>query len=439
MLAAGALGAASASAAPGDIVTAAGTGEPAYGGDGKQATLAKLNGPWGLAPLPGGGFLVADIFNNRIRRVGARGVITTVAGDGQPGVLGDGGPARSAELQHPNGVALLPGGGFLVADTDNHLIRKVGPGGKISTVVGDGQPGYGGDNGPAADAKLQYPNGIAALANGGYLIADTYNQRVREVVNGTIFTVAGDGVPGFGGDNGPATEAELSYPSNVAPLRGGGFLIADRNNHRIRRVSPGGTIMTVAGTGTPGFGGDGGQATDAELQYPYGVAALPGGAFLIADTYNKRVRRVSATGRITTVAGDGTTAHTGEGGPARKTSVFAPYGVAPVSDGGFLISDFGDDRVRRVEGFPPKTTITQHPKSTVTTHKKHVTLTFAFQTGQPGATFACKLDDGAYSPCKSPKSYSVGTGRHTFKVRAMNVWRERGLAASFDVKVVHQS
>ena len=209
------------------------------------------------------------------------------------------------------------------------------PAGTITTVAGGGTAGLG-DGGPATDAELFNPIAVAVTADGGFLIADSDNNLVRRVSPaGTITTVAGASPGGFSGDGGPATAAQLNLPQSVATTADGGFLIADSNNNRVRRVSPAGTITTVAGTGTVGFSGDGGPAIAAQLFAPGGVVATADGGFLIADSLNNRVRRVSVAGTITTVAGDGTEGSSGDSGLATAAQLQEPQGVAPTADGGF--------------------------------------------------------------------------------------------------------
>ncbi len=281
-------------AATNNIATVAGTGTAGSSGDGGAAASAQLMVPRGVAASADGGFLIADTSNNRVRRVSPAGTISTVAGNGTAGFAGDGGAAASAQLTSPLGVAATADGGFLITDADNSRVRRVSPAGTISTVAGNGTFGFSGDGGAAASAQLNFPSGVAASADGGFLIADANNQRVRRVSPaGTISTVAGNGNFGFAGDGGAAASAQLNTPVGLAASADGGFLIADTNNSRVRRVSPAGTISTVAGTNTAGFSGDG-PATSAQLNLPLGVAATADGDFLIADADNHRVRRVDA-------------------------------------------------------------------------------------------------------------------------------------------------
>lgn len=315
---------------------------------GTITTVTALDHPRGIAVEPGGSFLVAQPFENVVRRVAADGSSTIVAGTGVPGYAGDGGPATAAQLNFVHSVAVLPGGDFVLADTRNDSVRKVGTDGTISTVAGVGRAGFDGDAGPATAAHLWAPHGVAVRADGGILIADTDNNRVRLVApDGTISTVAGTGVAGFSGEGGPAVAADLEQPFGVASLRAGGFLVVVGN--RIRRVTAGGTITTVAGTGAAGFAGDGGPATLAELDQPHNVAVLADGGFLIADAGNARVRRVSPSGTITTVAGNGVVGYAGDGGQAVDAELDMPKAVAVLGDAsGFLVGDAENDRVRYV-------------------------------------------------------------------------------------------
>ena len=338
-----------ASAATNDIVTVAGNGIEGFTGDGGAATAAGLGSPISVSATADGGFLVAEL-DNRVRKVSADGTITTVAGDGARGFAGDGGPATEAELFNPGSVAATPDGGFLIADSSNQRVRRVSPAGTITTVAGTGASGFSGDGGPATEAELFTPETVSPTADGGFLIAEFDGQRIRKVSpSGTITTVAGDGTQGFSGDGGPATAAQLNDPFAVAATADGGFLIADGGNFRVRRVSPGGTITTVAGDGTPALSGDGGPATAASLTEPEAIAVTGDGGFLIGDPFGEVVRRVSAGGTITTIAGDGTFGFSGDGGPATAAQFNGPSGVSATAGGGFLVADIGNDRIRFVD------------------------------------------------------------------------------------------
>jgi len=340
----------------GVITTLAGDGQAGFGGDNGQASKAELDRPYGVAVAGDGSVYIADFGNNRVRRVSPSGVITTFAGDSKDGYTGDGGPATSAELSEPFGVAVAADGTVYIADSGNSVIRRVSPLGVITTVAGNGQDGYSGDNGPATSAELGYPEGVAVAADGSFDIADDGNQDIRRVnSSGVITTVAGNGQTGYRGDNGPATAAALSDPTGVAVGRDGSIYIADHNNNRVRRVSPSGIITTFAGDGEGGFSGDNGPATAAELTSPNGVAVGRDGSIYIADRGNNRIRRVNPSGIITTVAGDGLQGFGGDKGPATSAELDSPTDVVVGGDGSVYIADYGNNRIRRVT---PKGVIT---------------------------------------------------------------------------------
>ena len=346
--------AAPAQAAPGDIFTLAGTGASAFGGDGGPATSAALKQPMAVAWQADGSALVADFGNHRIRRISPSGQITTVAGTGTAGYSGDGGAATSAQLNWPLDVEPTADGGFLIADLGNKRVRRVSPAGIISTVAGTGQGGSQGDGGPATSARVGAPTGVAVTADGGFLIVDANADRVRRVsTGGTITTVAGTGSAGGAGDGGPAASAQLNVPVGVATLSDGGFVVTEYEGQRIRRVSPAGVITRVAGTGSAGFSGDGGPATAAQLNKPVGVSATSDGGFLIGDSLNGRLRKVAADGTITTVAGTGSHGYAGDGGPAVQAQLRSPSAAAESANGAILIADNMDNRVRLIEGRSP--------------------------------------------------------------------------------------
>lgn len=285
--------------ADGSAHTVAGTGAPGFSGDGGPATAAAIQSPRGLAFDSAGALLFADDGNNRIRRIDTNGTITTVAGNGSFGFSGDNGPATSASLDGPNDVAVV-GTTIYIADTDNNRIRMVA-GGTITTIAGIGTSGAAGDNGPATSAQLSVPRAMAFDGAGNMYIADTGNHRIRRIdTTGTITTLAGT-TSGLSGDGAAATSAQLSAPCGVAVDGAGNVLIADTSNNRIRQVS-GGTITTIVGS-TQGFSGDGAPAASAQLQGPQSVKVTSTGVLLIGDTMNQSIRRVETAGRITTVAG----------------------------------------------------------------------------------------------------------------------------------------
>ena len=339
-------------AATGIITTVAG-GINNFSGDGGLATDAGLSSPNGVAIDIAGNLYIADQNNHRIRKVDAvTGIITMVAGDGNAGATGDGGPATSASVNGPAGVTLDGSGNLYIADSFNNLIRKVDLGtGIITTVAGNGGCCFDGDGVAATSAWLGHPDGVTVDGSGNIFIAERYGDRIRRVdaATGIITTVAGNSSRGFGGDGGLATSANLYVPTGVALDAGGNLYIADNENSRIRKVTAAtGIITTVAGNATQGFG-DGAAATAASLAFPEGVAVDAGGNLYIADSAYHRVRKVAAgTGVITTIAGDGSYGSGGDGGAATSASFSYPTGLAIDGIGNLYIADAFANRVRKV-------------------------------------------------------------------------------------------
>lgn len=330
------------------ITTVAGNKTSGHSGDGGPATSASLFLPKGMAVDGHGNLFIADTANNRIRKVLANGHISTVAGDGQAGNGGDNGPAIRASLDLPQGVAVDAAGTIYIADTNNHRIRKVGLDGVMTTVVGArGKAKFDGDGGLGRSASVNGPAGLAVDALGNLYIADQFNHRIRKLdTNNQISTVAGNGTNGYSGDEGPATGASLSGPAGVAVDALGNLYIADQWNHRVRKVDEDGLISTVAGNGTPAYSGDGGPATGAGLNSPTGVALDALGNLYIADQSNHRIRRVADMGIISTVAGNGTQGGWGNGGPATIAALSQPRGVAVDLVGNLYIVDTGNSQIR---------------------------------------------------------------------------------------------
>ena len=274
--------------------------------------------------------------------------VTIVAGGGNSG-LGDGGPATNAELNQPVGVAVDASGNLFIADSENNRIREVGTNGIITTLAGGGQ-NYPGDGGPATNGILANPSAVAVDGNGDVFVADTYHERVRKVgSNGIITTVAGNGLYGFLGDGNVGTNAELTYPYGLAVDAHGNLFIADENNERIRKVGTDGIITTVAGVGgyeTTGYSGDNGPATSASLSSPHGVAVDPYGNLFIADSGNFRVREVGVNSIITTVAGGG---YGGIGSMATNVNLGYPYSMAVDPYGDLFVADIGSSAIQEAE------------------------------------------------------------------------------------------
>ena len=391
------------SATAGSIATVAGNGTWGYSGDGGPAAAAELAYPAGIAMDASGNLVICDSGNAAVRVVAASdgtfygipmtaGDIYTVAGTGTTGSSGNGGPARLAELDQPDGLAVDSHGNLVVADLGNNQVRVVAAtdgtfygrpmtAGDIYGVVGTGHAGFAGDGGPAADSELDRPAAVAVDGAGDLIVADTGNNRVRvvaersgtvlgrSVTSGDIYTVAGTGTAGFSGDGGPAGRATLDHPGAVAVEGDGDVVVADTGNHRVRvvasrtgvafghRLAAAGTIRTVAGTGRlGGYSGDGGPASGALLNLPTGVAVSRTGDVAVADQNNNRVRLVAArsgrrfgqslvAGDLTTVAGTGAAGDAGAGGPGRMAELDAPSGVAFDAHGNLVVAEFGGNRV----------------------------------------------------------------------------------------------
>ena len=329
----------------GIIDTLAGGGTP--GGRGE------LSFPRSVAVDPAGNVYVADTRNHRIRQIDTTGLISTFAGTGEDGESGDGGPAIEAELCYPAGVATDTAGNVYVADRWNHRVRRIDTEGTIATVAGTGSPGGNGDGGPAIEAQLAYPVAVATDPSGNLYIAEGGSHRIRKVnVDGVITRFAGTGRAGYSGDGGPAARARLANPAGVAADAAGNVYVADTWNHRIRRVDASGVISTVAGTGDRADGGDGGPAAAAQLAYPAAVAAGPAGSLYVVtyvlSTGNRRIRKIGADGMISAFAGTGGEGYAGDADPAPAAQLAHPLGVAVDAEGNVYIADARNARVRVV-------------------------------------------------------------------------------------------
>jgi len=349
-------------ASNGNIATVAGNGKPGYSGDGGPATSAQLDDPYSVFVDGAGNIFIADTDNCVIRKV-TGGNISTYAGNTVCSYGGDGGLATSAQLDEPEGVFADGSGNIFVADTDNSVIREVTiADGNITTVAGvfydyesTGTCTYSGDGGAATAAYLCLPAGVFVDGTGDIFIADTGNLVIREVVAGTIATVAGDNAlgAGYSGDGRAATSAQLNYPNDIFVDGSGDIFIADTDNSVIREVTSG-TIQTVIGNNTLGYSGDGGPALNAELNFPGEVSVDGSGDLFIADTASSAIREVVATtGDIQTVAGNGTdcadpTTTCGDGAAATSAQLNNPYGMFLDAAGNIYIADTGDNRIRVV-------------------------------------------------------------------------------------------
>jgi sugar lactone lactonase YvrE len=409
--------------APGTIATMAGDGVAAYAGDGGLATSAALNLPGDAVVDAAGNMYVADTGNNRIRKVLAgTGVISTLAGTGASGFSGDGGPATAASLAGPSGMALDGAGNLYFADTGNQRVRRIAAStGIVTTVAGSGATAYGGDGGVATRAALSGPAGVAVDRLGNVYIADTGNERVRMVAaaTGQISTVAGNGSAGFSGDGGGGTAAMLNSPVDVAVDGAGNVFIADQQNQRIRRLAPGTHMLTtVAGSGSgPGFSGDGGSATSAQLNLPSGVTVDAAGDLYLADQQNVRVRRVSAgTGTISTIAGSGSRGFSGDAGAATGAALNRPGRVHLDGAGNLFLVDTSNDRIRKVSasanalGFTATqvgTTSSDSPQTVMLSNIGNAPLTFSVPGSGYNPGISLNFGYGNSSTCPQQNSMSI--------------------------------
>ncbi len=343
-------------AADPSITTAAGTGQQGFGGDGGPAVNARLDQPFDVAFDTHGDWFFSDTFNHRIRKVDHQtATITTVVGKGTKGFSGDSGAAVRAELNEPYGLVVDRAGNLFFADRLNFRVRKVDSAtGVISTVAGNGTKVYSGDGGPGALAGLVEPNGVAlTLEEKALLIADVAGHRIRrlDLTTGVISTLAGTGRARHDGDDGPASGASIWGARAVDVGPDGSIYVLEREGNRLRKIGEKtGTITTIAGTGARGYTGDGGPAIAAKFNGPKELDVDPAGNIWIVDTENHAIRRIDhQTGKIETVAGNGSRGGKGDGGPATKASLDRPHGVAIGIDGSCYIGDTNNHRIRLVK------------------------------------------------------------------------------------------
>jgi hypothetical protein len=310
------------------INTIAGNATMGYSGDGGPALSAQFAESFGLATDNAGNLYISDITNSVIRKVNAAGIISTIAGiAGSFSYSGDGGLATSATLHDPSGIALDGAGNLYIADRYNSVIRKVDLGGIISTIAGNGTPGYSGDGGPATAALLKAPIGIAADPAGNVYVAES-NHTIRKInTAGIISTIAGTGTAGYCGDGGPATAACMNSPCGIALDGIGNIYVADPVNYRVRKVDTAGIITTVAGNGSPGSISSG-PATAANLASAQSVACDAMGNIYIGDWGPALIKKVNSAGIISLSAGTGAWGYTGDGGPATAAAIHCPTAIA---------------------------------------------------------------------------------------------------------------
>ncbi|MFQ5671659.1 MAG: SMP-30/gluconolactonase/LRE family protein [Nitrospinales bacterium] len=336
----------------GIIATVAGNGKAGFSGDGGSAVEASLNFPAGLAFDKQGNLFIADRNNHRVRKVDPSGIITTIAGNGIADYAGDEEPATQASLNLPSDVACDGDGNIYISDRSNHRIRKVDSRGIITTFAGLGVAGFAGDFGPAEDAFLKFPFGITLDGAGNLYIADRGNNRVRKVGrDGVIITVAGDGLFASRGDYGPATLANLAYPTDVAVDDAGNLYIADRNNNRVRKVDTNGIIFTLMGTGQTDYNGDQGLASETNLHLPFALEVEPGSrSLVVVDRSHFRVRRLKfQRSRVETIAGNGKFLLKGDQGEALGATLNGPQGLVIDGRGNIVFADQMHHELRKID------------------------------------------------------------------------------------------
>lgn len=323
-------------------------------GDGGPAKLARISLPGGITEAPNGDLIVVDFGNHRVRRIDHdTGTIETIAGNGEAGFNGDGLVATRAQLARPEFAVFGPDGDLFIADSYNNRVRRIDHRtGLISTVAGTGERGFSGDGGPATLARLHFPEGIAVDKDGNLFVSDTVNRRIRRVDahTGIIATYAGTGETGVNAENTPALRAKFLRLARIAVDRSGNVYVADSPSHRILIIDTARNLRTFAGTGKSGFSGDHGPANRANLSFPEGLAVSANDELYFADVGNHRVRRIDLrTSVITTVAGTGEKGFSGDGGPAIEARLWSPGRVWVDHNGNVLIADILNARIRRVD------------------------------------------------------------------------------------------
>ncbi|MCX6615020.1 MAG: NHL repeat-containing protein, partial [Acidobacteria bacterium] len=334
---------------PGTIATVAGDGTAGNTAESGAATAAKLETAYGVVMDAQGNLYIADSWNHSIRKVAPGGTVSRSAGSNYEGTYGDGSTATYANLSYPRGLAIDAGGNLYIADSGNSKVRKISPDGIIRAFAGTGTDGYSGDGGAATAARLKFPRALAVDSAGNVYIADTWNYRVRKVTpGGTISTVAGDGTYGYSGDGTLATSASIGLIQALAVDPQDNLVLLDGYNHCLRKVTANGIITTIAGGSTAGYSGDGGPATAARFSYPRGLAIDFLGNIFVADSFNHRIRQIKPDGTISTLAGTGAAGYSGDNGPATAAQLNFPYGLAVSLRGDVFVTDLRNYRVRKV-------------------------------------------------------------------------------------------
>ena len=331
------------------ISTVAGTGTVGFSGDGGPAVEALISNPTAVATDDHGNLYIADVYNNRIRKVDTEGTITTIMGTGTSDAQTDDLPAIETNLCSAYGIATDSCGVLYVLDRIRSRIFRIEKDGIARRIVGTGKNGFAGDGGAAIDAQIMHPNHLVVDSEGTLYIADSGNNRIRRVTpDGMITTVAGTGESGFAGDGGPALNAEFICPAAIAIDGKHNIYIADFGNHRIRRISQDGLISTVAGNGESEFNGDGRPALESQFGEPCGVAVDQNGTIYVGDQINCRVRAITPDGIMHTVAGTGVQGYAGDGGPALVAQISNPDIIAFDGEGNLYVPDYSNAVVRKL-------------------------------------------------------------------------------------------
>ena len=395
--------------APGTIVTVAGNGTFGYNGDDIAATTAWVGNSVGVAVDSAGNLYIADETNRRLRKVtAATGKISTIAGTGVFGFNGDNISATTAQLGDPRGIFVDSQGNIYLTDLGTNRVRKINSSGIITTIAGTGVSGYNGDGAAASLARLAAPSGVVVDALGNLIFADSANNRIRKITSdGNINTIAGTGVSGYNGD-GPATSAQLNAPQGLAIDSAGNIYFCDEANQRIRELTTTGQVATVAGTGTGGYNGDG-PALSTQLSAPFGIALDSRGALVFADALNRRVRKLSPDrAQITTIAGTGVSGYNGDGIAATSAELSEPGGIAIDSAGNIYVTDVSNLRVREI--IAPDGSQTYYFSQLVFAGGFQTTLTYINYSQQSITCTTNFYDDGGH-PLPIPFSSDLGATR----------------------------